>query len=540
MKVNLLSFLSIHTAIFFTSITLIQAQNFADWAAINADIITMKDGNIAESAEAIACLDGKIIYVGSNNGLVSYVDDKTVVKDLSGLTVLPGFVDPHNHIFTDARKVLPPTTTMEGRQALLFEQGITTIGDPSVEDSTLVKINDFHDDIGFKVKMNLYLIRNHGCGWEVGDWYKNHPVTIDKSQTLRVAGMKIFADGGSCGTFPAVDWVLPRGDMGDLFLSDEEMNSFVSEAHSRGYQVVVHAQGNRAIDQAQKVMSEVLGGQANSHRHRIDHNAFLSANILPEYSKKDIIPVCFAHFPTCLAIETTALEDAYGADHLNILEDWRSLFDSNPNWPIAWHSDAPFLSMNTIDAMYSYATRREINIDGDVCLPPDWLAEHAIEIQEILPMMTYHAAFSLQREHQVGSLEPGKAADLVILSDNPLKINKNNLHQLEILMTMASGERVYCSSSRLELCDNVSTSSNNLEHHKIHAFPNPFDHWISIEGDTKEALTYQIFNVNGQIVMNGTFNPDESKLIHTSELEKGSYFLKFTSVEITQVIKIVK
>ena len=87
-----------------------------------------------------------------------------------------------------------------------------------------------------------------------------------------------------------------------------------------------------------------------------------------------------------------------------------------------------------------------------ICEPPDWLAAEAVTVEEALRMMTIGAAYALSMEEKIGSLKPGKFADLVILSDNPLTVEPDSLIYLEVLMTMVGGRVEHCAPKYETLC----------------------------------------------------------------------------------------
>ena len=128
---------------------------------------------------------------------------------------------------------------------------------------------------------------------------------------------------------------------------------------------------------------------------------------------------------------------------------WRSLIDQNPGIKLAWQSDTPWVGLGPITDLYSLVTRNEVNVYssyyadlgpvGTVCNASDWLAKEAITREEALEMMTINSAYALHMDDVVGSLEPGKYADLVVLSDNPLSVTENELKDLEVLVTMIGG-----------------------------------------------------------------------------------------------------
>ena len=67
-------------------------------------------------------------------------------------------------------------------------------------------------------------------------------------------------------------------------------------------------------------------------------------------------------------------------------------------------------------------------------------------------MMTIEAAYAIFREEEVGSLKPGKLADLIILSDNPLTVDPDAIKDIELLMTMVGGHVEYCAVGQEALC----------------------------------------------------------------------------------------
>jgi len=73
-------------------------------------------------------------------------------------------------------------------------------------------------------------------------------------------------------------------------------------------------------------------------------------------------------------------------------------------------------------------------------------------VEEALRIMTIDAAYALFMEDRVGSLKPGKYADLVILSDNPLTIDPDSIIDIEVLLTMVGGQIEYCTPEYAALC----------------------------------------------------------------------------------------
>lgn len=77
---------------------------------------------------------------------------------------------------------------------------------------------------------------------------------------------------------------------------------------------------------------------------------------------------------------------------------------------------------------------------------------HTITAAEALPMMTINAAYALFRDEEVGSIEAGKYADLIVLPDNPLTVAPEALVTMEVLLTMVGGRVEFCAPGHADLC----------------------------------------------------------------------------------------
>jgi predicted amidohydrolase YtcJ len=120
---------------------------------------------------------------------------------------------------------------------------------------------------------------------------------------------------------------------------------------------------------------------------------------------------------------------------------------------VAWHGDDPYFGrVRPLDDLYGFVTRGDVAADGSTCPAPEGHAAHAITVEEALRMMTVNAAYALFRDDEVGSLEAGKYADLIVLSGNPLAVAPEALVELEVWMTMIGGQTAHCAAGREALC----------------------------------------------------------------------------------------
>jgi predicted amidohydrolase YtcJ len=408
----------------------------------NGMILTMDEA--MPVAEAVAITGEMITAVGSNTDILAQQQTGTIVVDLNGRILMPGFVDAHTHLFNDAEQFFD--MSLAEVQQIALQNGITTIGDMYVDERFLHEIEDFAPAL--RIRTSLYLVMTDNCGKTLGDWYREHPITRNPGEMLRIGGVKIFADGGTCQR-PALSYELTAGGgLGDLFHTQAALDEMVLAAQNGGYQVAIHAIGDRAVEQAQNAIAAALDGQPNSYRHRIEHNSVIRPDLLPRYGEIGIIPVVFGLYPSC---------NPFGPPPPPAYQAWewpyRALLDANPGLPVAWHGDDPFFGrIRPLDDLYSLITRADVDAEGNICPAPTWHQAHTITAEEALPMMTINAAYALFRDEEVGSIAVGKYADLIILPDKPLTVAPDELVTMAVQLTMVGGRVEFCTLPEA-ICD---------------------------------------------------------------------------------------
>ena len=421
----------------------------ADVIFHNGPILTMEADQ--PRARAIAIRGENILAVGTDEEVLALQGPDTQVVDLQGRALLPGFVDAHTHILARPDHY---GTNLEGVQDLALMYGITTLADMSGAPDLLERIQGLDREGKLRVRSSVYMMYNTNCGDVMGEWYIDYAPTREPGEMLRIGGVKIFTDGGSCNA-PAVSFEYPNGvGQGDLYFTQEELNQVVADVQATGYQAAIHALGDRAVEQAQDAIAAALSGQPNTLRHRIEHNAVLRPDMMGRYSEIGIVPLIFGAFPTCAKLGLpTKFRYAIPVEYQTWEWPWRELLDANPGLPIAWHGDDPPLPpLDPLIDLYGFVTRREIAEDGSICEPPDWLAANAITVEEALRMMTMGSAYALFRDEEVGSLAQGKFADVIVLSQDPVTVDPDTIKDIEVLMTMVGGRVEYCAPGHEALC----------------------------------------------------------------------------------------
>jgi predicted amidohydrolase YtcJ len=473
-------------------------QTTADRVFYNGVVLTMSDD--LGPARAIATSGDSVLAVGSDEEILSLAGDATRVVDLVGRTIIPGFVDAHTHIFSEAGE---RGMTIQQAHGIALSNGITTLGNVSTPANIVETMLTFRDEGRLRIRTNLYLALTDFCGEYLGDWYLDYAPTEDRESRLRIAGVKLFVDGGTCGDI-ATSFEYVSGH-GNLWRSQDGLDRLAQHVDQAGYQLAMHAQGDLATEQALNAIAFLDPSGQNPMRHRIEHNSFVRKELLNRYDETAAVAVMFGRFPTCAEVKFQSLSSRYGEKNVTWLQDWRSLLDANPNIHAAWHSDYPYFVINPIEHLASYVTRAQVEDDGTVCEPPAWLAEHAITAYEALAIMTRGAAYALDRDDRIGTLEPGKLADLVILSQDPTAVPPERIIDTEVLSTFIDGSLVFCRPGSERVCGLPVNSEREITigpaTPSLQIFPNPSFGLASVSYVMEQAGRVQIsiYDVTGRL-----------------------------------------
>lgn len=418
------------------------AQTAATIIFHNGTILTI-DENFTQ-VEALAIQGDKILAIGSSAEILSYEGMDTILIDLEGKTMMPGFVDTHSHILNSRSN--PATDNLEKAQALALQYGITLLGDMFTTPDLLAEMREFDDSGKLLVRTSLYLVYANACGNLLDNWYQQVPPTSETGEMLRIGGVKVFADGGSCD-YPAISFTRPEGGQGNLWFTQDQLNTIVADVDSAGYQIAIHAIGDRGVETALNAIEFALDGRPNTLRHRIEHNTTVRPEMWPRYQEIGVVPTIIGGIWSC--------NPWYAGPDPLVNQPWnfpyRAILDANPDTHFAWHTDFPWSSLNPLHHLFSLVTPNEIAGDLTECADPSWVGNKTLTLDEALPMMTIEGAYTLFRENEVGSLVPGKYADLIILSENPTS-DLNGIRDIEVWMTMVGGHVRWCAPGQTEIC----------------------------------------------------------------------------------------
>lgn len=233
---------------------------------------------------------------------------------------------------------------------------------------------------------------------------------------VRISGVKVVVDEVTGEVTPAID------ELGPLLMS----------AHLAGYQIAVHAVEGRplvaAVDAIARVLSKTPG---QNHRHRIEHCSLCPPEVVRKLGRSGLLVVSQPAF--IYQNGERYLETVVKCDISN-LYPFRSLIEHGV--VVAAGSDSPVGILSPLIGIYAAVTRRAE--DGRTIG-----AGQAVKPEMALAMYTRDAAYATFSEVDSGVLAPGKRADIVVLSDDPLTCPHDAIKNVTVEMTMVGGRVVY-------------------------------------------------------------------------------------------------
>lgn len=252
------------------------------------------------------------------------------------------------------------------------------------------------------------------------------------NEFIKIGGIKSFVDGAiAAHTAWLSESYEGRPDYyGIATKTPEEISEIVLNAHRSGFQMEIHANGDRAIEivldayeKAQKTYPR------NDPRHRIAHCTVVNGELIKRIHELGVIPLPF----TTYVYEHGEKMGVYG-DRINMMFANRSFLDAGI--PVAASSDNPCATQNPFLAFYSMVNRK--SSEGQLVGP-----EQRISIEEALWIYTMGSAYASFEEGDKGSIEEGKLADFVVLSEDPINMNPEKLKDIKALETFVNGGKVY-------------------------------------------------------------------------------------------------
>ena len=257
---------------------------------------------------------------------------------------------------------------------------------------------------------------------------------------LHIGALKGFADGSLGSTTalffePYLDAPSTSGLANDEMIPESKMLRHIVDADRAGLQVAVHAIGDKANHLVLNFFEQAITANGpRDRRFRIEHAQHLRADDIPRFAKLGVI----ASMQPYHAIDDGRwAEKRIGPERARRTYAFRSLLDAGAI--LAFGSDWDVAPMIPLSGIYGAVTRR--TLDGKH--PGGWVPEQKITVSEALRAYTWGSAYASFEEKIKGAIEPGKLADMVVLSRDILTIDPAEIADVKVLMTVFDGKVIY-------------------------------------------------------------------------------------------------
>jgi predicted amidohydrolase YtcJ len=377
------------------------------------------------------------------------VDGHAVVANSAALkaagvtaaTKAPAGGEIHDGLFVDAARSLidnaePKPSPEQIDEALAKAQdillgfGVTGVGSMSTSVADWQAFRRAGEAGRLNVRLMSYLLGTesmkavpHPTPWLYGD-------------RLRALGIKLFADGalGSRGAWLKQPYADKPETRGLQFHSDAELLSLADHAAGAGFQVATHAIGDAANVQIISVYEKLSHKYGKDRRWRIEHFQIVDPADIPRLAPAGIIA---SMQPTHQTSDRLMAQERLGPDRLEGAYAWQSVLKSGAR--LAFGTDFPVESPNPFPGLSAAISRQDVNGQP----PGGWIPSERLTLEQALAAYTRGAAYAGFAEQKIGSLEPGKWADFILVDRDPTKVDAQSLARTKVLETWVAGKKVW-------------------------------------------------------------------------------------------------
>ncbi|MEA3355904.1 MAG: amidohydrolase [Candidatus Bipolaricaulota bacterium] len=343
--------------------------------------------------------------------------------------------EPTGRLFEDAAALLRQVIKPDQEQSIsgiqratdyAYHHGVTSIHQMVVEEGEfredLKSCQRLRRDNQPGMRMRLYFTPN----------YLNKMITLGLASgfgdsNLQVGGLKLFSDG-SIGAKTA--WVTEGyqdnpENKGMRIWNSEELEALIRKAHENDIQLAIHAIGTQALSQVLGCLEAVLQDDPKPHlRHRIEHCEMLTEEQVQRMKDLGVIASMQPNFTGEWGLPGGMYEGRFGRERIETMNPLRWVVDSGV--PLALGSDCmPFGPL--------YGIHWAVNAP---------FPAQRLSVEEAVRGYTMGAAFAGNAEQEVGSIEPGKLADLIMLNGDPFS-EPAGIKDMKVEMTLFDGRVVY-------------------------------------------------------------------------------------------------
>ena len=254
---------------------------------------------------------------------------------------------------------------------------------------------------------------------------------------MRVAGWKIVSDGSNQGfTGRQREPYYTRDTVGIFYVEPDALRESVLDRGRQGWPLSMHGNGDAAIDSILDAMeaAQEEGVDVRALRCRIEHCSILHDEQIKRMAALGMVPsflINHVHY-----WGHVMRDQVFGPEKVQLLDRCQSVEQAGLNWVM--HTDAPVSPLGTLHKI-RVAAARDLWKEPGTILAPD----ERVSVEAAIRSVTRNAAWACHSEAEIGSLEPGKLADLVILDSDPRKVEPTAISDIPVSETWLNGTRVF-------------------------------------------------------------------------------------------------
>ena len=358
-------------------------------------------------------------------GLIKKAGDK-----LSGI-----FIDNAMNLFSTAipaPRAAERDLALQKAQEIMLENGVTAIADMGTSMQDWQSFRRSGDAGTLKTRIVSYasgvedMVAIGGPG--PTPWlYKGH---------LKLAGVKLYVDGalGSRGALLKAPYADKPNEKGLALITEAQLKNSMSRAAMDGFQTAVHAIGDEANTEVLDAIEELEQSYKGDRRWRIEHAQILDPADLPRFAKLGAIA---SMQPVHQTSDRVMAEARLGQDRLGGAYAWKSVLDTGGR--LAFGTDVPVEAINPFAGMAAAITREDAS--GEPF--GGWIPEEKIAREQAWKAYTLGAAYAAFAEDELGTLEPGKQADFILLDGDFLLSTPTELRNFVVEQTWVGGRPAF-------------------------------------------------------------------------------------------------
>ncbi len=253
---------------------------------------------------------------------------------------------------------------------------------------------------------------------------------------LRMGGVKLYADGalGSRGACLKAPYADKPGETGLCFLDDTKLRNLMSRAALDGFQVAVHAIGDKANAQVLGAIDDLVPTYKGDRRWRIEHAQIVDPADLPRFGANGIIA---SMQPVHQTSDRLMAEARLGPARLAGAYAWASMLKAGGR--LAFGSDVPVESANPFPGLAAAISRE--GADGEPF--GGWQPQERVTREAAFAGFTTGAAYAAFAEDRLGRLAPGYRADFILVDHDPFEGSPADVRTTRVSETWIGGRRVF-------------------------------------------------------------------------------------------------